>query len=994
MLLSGVVLSSGMTFAQTSVTGKVTSADDGQPVVGASIKVEGTKTGAVTDIDGNFSIVLPQGKHTVKVSYIGMEEKTVEVKGNRVEVELQAEQSALDEVVVTGYGVQKKASFTGAASLLNGAQIEKKNDANFVKSLEGNISGVQMNNSTGQPGTWGSIFVRGRSSLNSGTQPLYVIDGMPVSSDAESMSSSSNNQIDPMASVNPEDIETVTVLKDAAATAIYGSRASNGVIVITTKKGAQGKLNVNLDVKQGFSTMGNNNMKYANAEETMDLFAKGYVAAGKATDYESAKATLTKQYNWDGKSSYDWMDAITRKGYYQDYNINAQGKSGNTGYFVSLGYLDTKGILIASDYKRYSGRANVESKIGRFTVGANTNYAFAIKNGTSQSTGGSMSSTLVAAVSTMNPFRPFYNEDGSYFGTGTYYNPLALADKNTGDIYESKSETINLNPYLQVDIWKGIYFRTNLGVNISNYNEYNYWSALYNTQGISYNGLGMMYNSRTTTITWNNIIGWNRTFNEAHTISAMIGQEMQKKGYNYSYIEGQDFPFASSGIRELSTVGSWGDSEYFKKEARLASYFADVHYSYMDKYYASASFRRDGSSVFGSDNRWGNFWSVGAKWRLSGENFLKDNKVITNATLRASYGTVGNQDIDWYAARGFYSSGYNYNQSVGIVPTSISNTSLTWETSKKFDVGFDLSFINRIHLSLDYYNETTSDALMKVPLSMTTGLTEVYQNVGKIRNQGIEVDLKATILHTKDLDWNAYANMTWNQNKVVKLASGDIISTYNIVTEGKAYNTFYMKEYAGVDQTNGKPLWYKNAEGDETTSNYNEATKRCLGSPDPKVYGGFGTSLSWSGLDVSIGFNYRLGAKVYDSGAKFTGFGMSNRTPLEDVALNSWTEENKNAKYPQYIYGDPNLSTSASSRFLYNANYLRLSNVTVGYTLPSSITRKALMQKVRIYVSADNLHTWTSSDFIGYTPDTYATGIIAWQYPNVATFVGGIQISF
>lgn len=1000
LFMGGVILSCGVAFAQTSVTGKVVASEDGEPVIGASIKIVGTNTGAVTDVDGNFSIVLPQGKNTVKVSYMGMEDKTVTIKGNKVQIELRADQKTLDEVVVTGYGVQKKASFTGAASLLNGAQIEKKSDANFVKALEGNVSGVQMNNSSGQPGTWGAIYVRGRGSLNSGTQPLYVIDGMPVSSDTDGMSPTANNYIDPMASINPEDIENVTVLKDAAATAIYGSRASNGVIVITTKKGSEGKLNINLDIKQGFSYMGNNNMDYANAEETMNLFAKGWVAAGRAADFETAKAKLTKSYGWDGTSSYDWMDAVTRNGYYQDYNISAQGKTGNTGFYISAGYLDTKGIVLGSDYKRYSGRANVESKVGRFTVGANTNYAYAVKNGFSQSTSGSMSNTTVAAISFMNPFRPFYNEDGTYYGTpfgeSGYYNPLALTDKELGDINESKNETLNLNPYVQIDIWNGIYYRTNFGANISNYREYQYWSALYNPQGIDYNGLGQQYNSRTTTLTWNNIIGWNKTFNDVHNLSAMIGQEMQKKSYYYEYMNGMDFPFASSGMRDLSTVGSWGDSEFYKKEARLASYFADVHYSYQDKYYASASYRRDGSSVFGADNRWGDFWSVGAKWRLSSESFLKDNPIITNATLRASYGTVGNQDIDWYAARGFYEAGHNYNQMVGIAPESVSNNKLTWETSKKFDVGFDLSFINRIHLSLDYYNETTSDALMEMPLSMTTGLTSTYQNIGKIRNQGIEVDLKATIMHNKDLDWNAYANLTWNKNEVLKLASGDPIypTNYNVVMEGKPYNSFYLKEYAGVDRETGKPLWYKGETGTETTSNYNEATERVLGSPDPKVFGGFGTSFAWKGLDASLSFNYRLGAKVYDSGAPFTGWGMANRTPLKEWANNSWTEDNKDAKYPQYIYGDPNGATKASSRFLYSGNYLRLSNISVGYTLPSVITRKALMQKVRIYVSADNLYTWTASDFVGYSPETYANGIIAWQYPNVATFVGGIQITF
>ena len=606
-----------------------------------------------------------------------------------------------------------------------------------------------------------------------------------------------------------------------------------------------------------------------------------------------------------------------------------------------------------------------------------------------------MSSPTVAAISSMLPLYPFYNEDGSYANIASS-NPLALHDKDKGEINEVTSQTINLSPYLQIDFGKGIYAKTTFGANIVDLREYNYWSAIYNPQGMNYNGLGQQYNSRSTVLTWNNILGWNYTFDKKHHINLMLGQEMQRKSYFYEYYSGSDFPFADSGMRDLTTAGSWNDSEYYKREARLASYFADAHYSYDDKYYISGSFRRDGSSVFGANNRWGNFWSVGAKWRITGEDFLKDNPILTNATLRASYGTVGNQDIDWYAARGFYEAGANYGGVPGMTPESIANPNLTWEVSKKFDIGFDLSFINRIHLTFDYYNETTDDALFEVPLSMTTGLSETFQNIGSIRNRGIEVAVNASIIQNRELTWSVYANLTWNKNEVIKLSTPDPIepNNFSIIEEGHPYRQFYMKEYAGVDRETGKPMWYLNKEGDETTTAYNDAAKRYVGSAEPKVLGGFGTSLNWKNIDFSATFNYRLGAKVYDSGAPFTGFGMSFRTPLKDVALNSWTEDNKDAKYPQYIYGDPNNSTSASSRFLYSGNYLRIGNLTLGYTIPSKWTKKAFIQKLRAYVSVDNLYTFTASDFVGYSPETYASGVIAWQYPATRTFIGGIQVTF
>ena len=922
-----------------------------------------------------------------------MQSQEVKIKSN-VNVVLKSDAEVLDEVVVTGYGVQRKASFTGAASIVGEEAIAKKNDANFVKVLEGSVPGVQMNNSTSMPGVWGSVYIRGRASLNSGTQPLYVIDGMPVNSDTDAISTSDNNMVDPMSSINPADIESITVLKDAAATAIYGSRAANGVIVVTTKKGSGGKFNLNLDIKQGFVSMGNNNMDFANAEESMKLFTDGLTAYQGGDWQENYNYLADNYFGWDRKTSTDWMDAITRKGYYQDYNLSAQGRNGNTGYYVSLGYLNTDGLIIGSDMERFSGRMNLDSKFKWATIGVNTSYSYSTQNGFSLSTGGSMSSPLTAAISSQTPMDPVYDSEGNYNNINMY-NPVALMDEDTGELNENKMQTINLNPYLQVDFGLGIYAKTTLGVNLTDLRQYQYWSALYNPQAMDYNGLGQQYNSRNTVITWNNVVGWNHKFADKHDVSVMLGQEMQKKSYFYEYYAKSDFPFADSGMRDLTTAGTEQESEYYKKEARLASYFMDAHYSYADKYYLSGSYRRDGSSVFGSDTRWGNFWSVGGKWRISGEDFLNGNNVITNATLRASYGTVGNQDIDWYAARGFYGAGYNYNQTPGMIPVSISNQELTWEVSKKFDIGFDLSLWHRLHFTFDFYNEITSDALFQVPLSMTTGMTETYKNIGKIRNHGIEFSVNANILQTKDWTWSAYANLTWNENEVVKLSTDEPIEyTFQIIEEGRPYTQFKMKEYAGVDRETGKPLWYLNETGNETTSDYNAAAKRYVGDADPNVLGGFGTNLRWKDIDFGLSFNYRLGGKVYNSGAAFTGFGMAFRTPLEDVALNSWTEENKDAKYPQYIYKDPYNATSTSSRFLYSGDYLRISNLTLGYTLPKKWTTKILIQRLRAYISVDNLYTFTASDFVGYNPETSANGVIAWQYPATRTFIGGIQLTF
>ena len=992
-MLAFLLLGVGWASAQvSSVTGTVTSADDGEPVIGASVLVKGTTTGTVTDIDGNFTLSVPAGAKTLVVSYIGYKTQEVAV-APRVTVVLKGDNELLDEVVVTGYTTQRRASFTGAAAIVDKEALNKKTDASFMKSLEGAVPGVQMNNATSMPGTFGSVFVRGRGSLNSGTAPLYVIDGVPVNAENEGSSSTSNNNVDPMSALNPSDIENITILKDAAATAIYGSRAGNGVIVITTKKGAEGATTVNFEMKQGAVSVGNHNMDYADAKSSMDLYAKGWVAAGRAADYDAAYKTLTKNYGWDGTSSTDWFDLVTRTGHYQDYNLNVSGRTGKTGYYLGLGYMDAEGIVINSDFSRFTGRLNVDSKFEHLTVGANTSFSYSIKNGFDQRTNGAMSSPLVAAVTLMKPFYTPRDANGNYTHIDEV-NPLAVNDPELGNINRTKTQVVNLSPYLQVDLGRGFYVKTTLGVNINDLNEYGYNSAIYDPDGRERNGSGSQYTSRTTVVTWTNIGGWNKTLGD-HNLNLLLGQESQRKHYSYTYLTGTDFPFAAVGQRELSTAGQWKDEQAELREARLASYFMDGHYSYADKYYASLAFRRDGSSVFGSNHRWGNFWSVGGKWRLTGEEFLKDNRTITNTMLRVSYGTVGNQDIDWYAARGYYAANHNYNSVAGIAPEQIPNPELTWETSKKFDVGFDLSFVNRYHLSVDFYNENTSDALYETPLSRSTGFKTLIKNIAAIRNQGVEVALNGTLVRNKDLNWTAYVNMTYNQNKVVELANHQAIkNNYTIIEEGRPYRQFWMKEYAGVDRETGKPLWYLKEEGNETTSDYSKAAKRYVGSADPKVYGGFGTSLTWKGFDASLAFNYRMGSKVFDFGASFTGWGMNNRPSLKRVVEDSWTPENKDAKNPQYIFGDPNNASKSSTRFLFSGDFLRVSNLTLGYTLPANLTKKAFMNRVRIYGSVDNLYTFAARDFVGYNPETYDNGYIAWQYPASRTLIGGVQITF
>lgn len=996
LMLGCAFLSIDLITAQISkVTGVVLSEEDHEPVVGASVLIKGTTIGAITDIDGKFQLTnVPSDAKKVVISFIGLQSQELPIQAV-MKVSLKSDTEVLDEVIVTGYGVMKKTTFTGAANIADAKVLESKSDANFMKALEGSMPGVQMNNSTSMPGAQASIYIRGEGSINSGTQPLFIIDGMPMNSDTDAETASYNRAFNPLANINAADIESVTVLKDANATAIYGSRAANGVVVITTKKGQEGAMHIDLDIKQGFTNIAPNNLTFCDAQQTADLFAQGLVNKRNSTyTYDEALAQIKKDYNWDGVSNYDWMDAITRTGYYQDYNISFSGGSTKTKFYASLGYLSQEGVAINSAMKRYSGRLNVESSYKYFSFGFNSSYAFADMDAFSQSTGGSYSNPFVAAALKATPLDPFYNEDGSY-NMNIQYNPLAVYDEEAGDIYNTKTTTINLNPYLAINFGKGFIAKTSLGINSYGTRQYDFWSP-YNKQGSSYNGLGTQYNSNMTTITWTNTLNWMKTFNERHNLSVMVGQEAQWKNYWNEEYSGYDFPML--GYRELKTAGaSNGTPSYNTREARLASFFINSNYDFAGKYYAQVSYRRDGSSVFGTDNRWGNFWSVGGKWRISGEDFLKDNTLINNLSLRASYGTVGNQDIDWYAARGFYMTGSNYDNTPGITPGSLNNPNLGWEVSNKLNIGVDLTLANKWFFTLDLYNEVASDMLFLLPLSMTTGLEETYQNIGSMRNRGLEFGVNGTLLSTKGWTWTAYANITLNQNRITKLSDGKAIeSTYSIMEEGRPLRQFYMVEYAGVDPETGSPLWYKNETGDETSSNWNECAKRYLGSADPKAYGGFGTRLRWNGFDFSADFNYRLGGKVYSSSNRFylsTGT-QGKLTPTTYVYENAWTENNRYTDVPQYIDGNTSGENNHSSRYLYSGNFLRVKNLQLGYTLPKSILSKALIENLRIYVSIDNLYTFKAKDFIGYDPETYTSGLIAFQYPSTRTFLAGITLGF
>ena len=993
-----LMLSVGLAFAQTTkVAGVVTSSEDGYPVIGASVVAKGTTQGTVTDIDGNFTIDVPSSVKTLIFSYVGMNTKEVPVK-SVMNVVLDPASLDLEEVVVTGYGITKKAAFTGSAQTLKSEELVAKTDANFMKSLQGSVAGLQMNNRGGQPGAYASVNIRGIGSVNSGTEPLYVIDGMPYFSDKVGMNSgvgSGQQASSPLASINPADIESINVLKDATATSIYGARAANGVIVITTKKGKEGKPQVNLTAKAGVSKVFNldHNYRAVNLDRYLDIWG-GALSNSNQASFPSKQDGINYLKEGfgitDKTKSVDWLEEVLRTGFTQEYNVDVQGGKDGLKYFVSAGYFDNEGVLIGTGMDRYSGRLNLEQsgKVVSFGVQASGSISN-INNAPSES----QYVNPIVAVYDLRPWEQVYNEDGSY-NLDAYYNPVAINDPDKGDIRKQKQTVAIINPWATVKFAKDFTFKTSLGLNWFNLNEFNLWSMM-NPQGAEMNRQGIQNKEDFFTWTFTNTLNWVKTAG-SNNFNVLLGQEAQRQTRNRSYLAANNYP-ANAGpeIGNASTPVSAGTYKY---ESSLASYFTNLQYDYAGKYYLSGSVRVDGTSRVGDNNRWGTFYSVGGKYRISGEEFMEPtSEWLTNLAVRTSYGTVGNQDIGWYEARQLYGFGYDYKGNPGAVPTQIGNPDLKWEKSAKFNVGLDMMFFNRVSLDVEFYDSRTKDMIFYVPLSLTGGIATMPMNVGEMKNTGIEALINATLIQTKDWNWTMKLNLSHNKNEIVKLSTEKPIENITTIRKaGEAYNTFYMKEYAGVDPTNGKAMWYKGTEGKETTYIYNEAGQRIVGKADPKLFGGVGTSVSYKGFDLNLDFSYKIGGKVYNSGFNYDmQVGHYKYGPVSNyVYENAWTPENPYTDVPAFVFGDRSQANEHSSRFLMDGSYLRLKTIMLGYTLPRAIASKAKMSNVRFYVSADNLFTVAASDYIGFDPETDATGIQSWSYPVPTNVMFGVNIGF
>ncbi len=985
---------------------------DGLGLPGVSVVEKANPiNGVSTDIDGNWTLTVPNGNSVLQFTSIGM--KAVELPAkNAGKITMQSDAQMLDDVVVVGYGVTKKKAFTGAATTIGKDDVVKKAEVNPIKALESTVPGLQMNTKTGQPGAPSTLYIRGRSSINSGTQPLYVIDGIPMESGSYGMRKNEGASTTPLAGLNSADIETITVLKDATATSIYGARAANGVIVITTKSAKQGgKTSITYSGKTGWEELPSftDDYKHVGSAKYIEMMSEGMVNSGWFGDItkEQAKDKFFKEKFYDltafdmgitekNMADVDWMKEITRSGLIHEHNISVSAAGAGEKaprVYLSLGYLSNDAFIKGKDFEKVSLRLNASQKPNKwFQYGINTSLAYTKTN---MGAGGGYFSDPITQAYMQAPITPVKDAKGNWnFKTVNGYNPVAqrseYGDKSTAHNYRGI-----ISPFVLFNILPELTLKSTAGVDFMYLDEFGYWSFL-QPQGKDMRGNGENGSSRQTVFTVNNVLNYVKTFNEDHNLNLMLGQEIQKTHLYKTYLSGANYPVPDKNNVALAAKPSKASTEEF--DLRLASFFSNIQYDYKSKYFLSASFRYDGSSRFGENNKWAPFYSFGAKYRIS-EDITNRPDWLNDLMVRSSYGTSGNQQVggSWYAASPLYGYGWNYNANGGSSREQVGNPDLKWEQVQKFNAGIDARFLDgRIDFTFDYYVHNTTDMVFFMPLSRTTGMAEVPKNIGEMSNKGIEISLGTDIIRNDNLRWNVKLVASHNKNEVKKLSTDfPIEGTFTIVEPGRDYFSFKMKEFKGVNPENGKPLYYLKETGNETTEDYNAAAKRYMGSASPKWQGSIGTSLDAYGFDFSFQMSYALGGKIYGSNLRYdeqTGNSYNNGVS-EYVYKNRWQKKGDITDVPRFAWGSKD--GKHSSRFLMDGDYLKLQNIVLGYTLPENITSKIKLNKVRVYVTASNLYTFTAKNYRGFDPSGVAVnGVQWWNYPQPRKFLFGINVNF
>ena len=995
---------------------------------------------------------------TLVVSYIGMQTVEVPVKPS-VKVFLKSNTELLDEVMVVAYGTAKKSAFTGSATVVGSEEIGKIQSSNVANALTGKVAGVQLNTSSGQPGaTTPSIRVRGISSINAGNDPLIILDGAPYDGDLNNISS--------------QDIESMTVLKDAASNALYGARGANGVIIITTKKGTSGQARVTVDAKWGSNSRATQDYNYIKSPaQYYEMYygalksyfvneqgmtdAAAHVSANTnmltSGDYGlgynaytipqgqyligtngklNPNATLGNVVNYNGQDYMimpdNWLDEAYSHGLRQEYNVSVSAGTDKSSFYASISYLNNEGITAKSDYERLTGRLKADYQVKDWLkFGANMSYTHFDANSLGEDGASNSSGNIFAYATQIAPIYPLYVRDGqgnimkdsnglTVYDFGNNNAGMSRPFLSGGNAYaanlldtnNAEGNAMTATGFAEVRFLKDFKFTWTSGVAIDETRSTSFTNPYYG-QYASSNGIPSKAHTRNLSYNHQQLLNWKRSFG-SNNLEVMLGHESYRYKYYYLYASKSNV-FDPTNTELAGAITENGSNSYVT-DYNTEGYFARLQYDFAEKYFLSGSYRRDASSRFHPDNRWGNFWSAGAAWIISKEDFF-DVDWVDMLKVKASYGSQGNDNIGNYLYVNTYTI-VNAGGSPAANPSTMGNKDITWETNGNFNAGFDFElFKGRLSGTVEYFFRKTSDMLFSFPLPPSFGYKSYYANVGDMTNQGIEAEFNATAIKTNDFTWDINLNLTHYKNKISYLPEErktmvvDGVPGYSsgnyYYGEGEPLFTYRIKKYAGVAE-DGQALYYKsvkdengNVIGQETTTKYDDADYYLCGSALPDVYGGFGTSFSYKGFDLSADFTYQIGGLVYDSdyaGLMAPPTASSKGTNFHADLLNAWTPENTSSNIPRFQFGD-NYATASSDRFLTKASYLSLQNINFGYTLPANVTRNVGIEKVRVYLTADNVWVWSKRQ--GLDPRQSISGSVTNSYyAPMRTISGGITLTF
>lgn len=940
----------------------------GEPLIGANVVEKGRSTnGVITDFNGKFTLEVDESASLV-VSYIGYLAQDIPTKGKGdFHIILKEDTNTLDEVVVTGYGDFKKATYTGSASVLTTEKLEALPVVSVGQMIESNIPGISVVAGTSsQPGAKTTLRVRGVASMNASTEPLYVLDGVPIPSyDLSNFTSMSEaGGMGFIETLNPADIESITVLKDAASASLYGAKGANGVVLITTKKGKEGKLRVNMAAKYGITDFAYTYRPLMGGEERRELIHEGLVnfqldkgvSEQEAQQYADANIDQYAKRLPQGYS--DWESALFKTGYQQDYNLSASAGNQNSSFIGSLGYTKQTGVSLNSEMERFTGRVDASNKYKKVEFGMNASFSWT-KN-VHLPEGKFYGSAIYASKVNLTPSTPIYNEDGTYasgYRENNGYNPILEAEVND---YYARTVRAMGTAKIAYNVWDNLKVSSVFTVDYSLTKDF-FFQSPDGRDGATYQGRGRMQMTDRIRYTSQNNLTYSKTFGK-HSVSAVTAFEVMK--YDYEDLYAAKKTYGQDINTSLGNAADPIDADQKLQEDALMSYVASVNYSYDDKYYASFSFRRDGSSRLSPDTRWGNFWSLSASWRLSQERFMQPLKsVLSDLKLRASYGVNGNLPSSYYGYQSTYTTGAFYSGKPSPWESTLGNEELTWEKNYALNLGLDIGLFSRVNVSLDWYTRTTKDLLMSKQLNSISGFSSLLTNVGQMRNTGVELEVRSNNIKTKDFSWTTAFNLSHNKNKILKLADLPwFVDGRYVRKEGYPFNTIYLREYAGVGPETGSALYYDNQQDENGNYTKNKVTDPGQASPiplkdiTPTISGGFMNTFNYKFIDLSFNLSYSFGGYSYDNASYILqddGYSVISNKSTEQ--RRRWQKPGDITDVPRFVYGNKKGGNYNSSRAIHSTDHIRLKSLILGLNAPKAWLQKLGIGNARIYFSGTNL---------------------------------------